>query len=404
MADGEIALAGPVIALGVGLVLWGAWTAYMTPWSARIPRAPEAATAAWPPITPPQQAALRLARWSRPALMVGRVLVLGGLMTAPGAQLISRTHSVALATVAIGGALLVARVPAYVLSLLAIRRLDPALPQARPRWWVRKLVAVAYLLVVAPGFFLTLAVDNLRRDPAAGWVYIVVLSFFILLAIPLAWMTGGRGLRKATTTDELREIGEALKTLSGVFHVRIVVGVAPGNDFGAGVLAGPTPVVAVHPESVDLRRDELTGLLAHELSHVKHGHAQQRLAQTVMSMVVGALAALVAVSTPALRHAVNAGDMADGRVLVLAFATFVLTWWVLRTATLVSFRRQEALADLDALHWAPPEGVAPLLRQRAGNQLLGPRSTRWELLTSAAHPDPVDRIALPQTAAPRATD
>jgi hypothetical protein len=258
---------------------------------------------------------------------------------------------------------------------------------------------MVYLVIAVPGLVVAPTVNRLHSDPDSTWLLVVLVATAFVPLVVARWAIGSVALSSAPSTERLREIGATLLPITGVRRVRLVVGTTKGAHHAAAVVARGGYVVAVRPDVLETTTaEQLTGLVAHELAHVKHRDGGKRFGQSLLATIAGTLAGLAAVSTPALRHAVGAGDVADSRLLALALGTALLTWRLLRATALLTYRRQEALADWDALRWVPPGGIAPFLRTYVGSDVIEPRWPIWKLLVSAGHPNPVDRLALPETA------
>jgi heat shock protein HtpX len=198
------------------------------------------------------------------------------------------------------------------------------------------------------------------------------------------WSTGARELLEPSTPEErqLMNVVEEMAVASGVAPPRVYLVDDPDpNAFVTGTdpirnhLAVTTGLLAM------LDRDELQGVVAHELGHVKNLDTQL---MTLVAGIAGAIALIADGSGRLLRHGARLGGGSGGRsgrgggkggnpllavVIVLWIVSWLLAPLVTRLMAMGISRKREYLADAMAAQFTRnPAALASALQKidRAG--------------------------------------
>jgi STE24 endopeptidase len=255
--------------------------------------------------------------------------------------------------------------------------------------------------VVLSGIGLVLLVGGVRAWPGA-WPAVAAPggAAFVLLLSLLAPYVFERLFNRFWRLEDVELEREllALSARAGVPVRTILVSDASRrtrkhNAYVSGL--GPTRRLVLFDTLLDeMPRDELRGLVAHELGHRRHRHVA---AGTLLGMVGGAAAVLVIwglLSWPGLVSATGADSQADPRVLPLVLlALWVLELGALPLETWIS-RRWERTADRFALDLTGDGRAMEQLHRRlalANLADLDPPRLVYALLFT--HPTPPERIA-----------
>ena len=241
------------------------------------------------------------------------------------------------------------------------------------------LAWLATIMVADVGLSLVLRVGpDLLFFPVAALVSLVVLlgSGFQALRLAagggdaVARMLGGR-LIDRTTTDpaEIRlvHVAEEMAIASGLPVPRLYAldreeGI---NAFAAGFTPERSVVAVTHGALAALDRDELQGVVAHELSHVLN--ADTRLSTRLLALVGGltvlALIGRILLRTDGGSSRGRGGLVAVGLCFVLAGSIGAFFGRLIRLAV---SRQRELLADAAAVQFTRnPDGLASALRKIA---------------------------------------
>ncbi|HET9599919.1 MAG TPA: M48 family metalloprotease, partial [Anaeromyxobacteraceae bacterium] len=195
--------------------------------------------------------------------------------------------------------------------------------------------------------------------------------------VPLARGSADLGERRFEDVLEEMAIAAGLPVPRGY----VLPGESGVNAFAAGATPGRSVVVVTRGALDRLTRDELQGVVAHELSHVLHGDV--RLNARLLALV-GGLGALAALGRMLWRaaDAPRRREVGQGRaVLAGAGAALAVAGWAGRLCgELLRFavsREREHLADAAAVQFTRnPEGLAGALRKAAdvGSMLQTPQA------------------------------
>jgi len=270
--------------------------------------------------------------------------------------------------------------------------------QARARQKTGVLVvsfALAWLATIAiadVGLSLVLRVSPAPLLlPVAALVSLVVLLGSGYQALRLAAgggdavarMLGGRLVDRATKDPaELRlvHVLEEMAIASGLPVPRLYVldGEQGINAFAAGFSPERSVVAVTHGALVALDRDELQGVVAHELSHVLN--ADTRLSTRLMALV-GGLTVLALVGRILLRAGGGRGsDRGRGGAVAMGLCLLVagsIGAFFGRLIRLAVSRQRELLADAAAVQFTRnPDGLARALTKiaRQGSKLASPHA------------------------------
>jgi len=236
------------------------------------------------------------------------------------------------------------------------------------------LVILMCLLLLGLGyviglFFLDSIIGGLAIA-AAIWVVMSLVAFFqgdnILLSIS--------GARKISKDDDpqLYNIVEEMTIASGLPKMPDVYIVNDNalNAFATGRNPNKAAVTVTSGLRAALNRDELQGVVAHEISHIKN---RDVLLMTISSIMLGAIVIISWYATRVLfwggsRRSSNRNS--GGLQIVLMIAGLVLMILAPLFAQLIYFaisRKREYLADASAaLYTRYPEGLASAL-EKLGN-------------------------------------
>jgi Zn-dependent protease with chaperone function len=249
---------------------------------------------------------------------------------------------------------------------------------------------LATIVLADVGLALALSVDPVALLlPVAGLVTLVVLSGSAFHAVRLAAgggdavarMLGGRAVDRQTTDPAERRlvnVVEEMAIASGLPVPRLYVldGESGMNAFAAGFTPERSVVAVTRGTLEGLDRDELQGVVAHELSHVLN--ADTRLSTRLMAMV-GGLTVLALLGRILLRGGDGRGKgrgMVVGAGLALLVAGSIGAFFG-RLIRLAVSRQREFLADAAAVQFTRnPGGLARALGKigQQGSRLSTPEA------------------------------
>ncbi len=241
------------------------------------------------------------------------------------------------------------------------------------------VVITVAILSVEDGGLLASQDMSLARYPAV----VVVTSIVVLgtigissLARTVSLSAGGSKVAEqlggtrvtADTTDPLRRrllnVVEEMAIASGVPvpQVYILEREAGINAFAAGHNAANAAVAVTRGALVNLSRDELQGVIAHEFSHVLNG--DMRLSTRLIGLLFG-LTVIAMIARVVLRHGPRSGGRKGGAgiaiIYLAAFVVLVLGWIGLFFGRLIQAavsRNRESLADASAVQFTrDPQGL-----------------------------------------------
>jgi heat shock protein HtpX len=248
---------------------------------------------------------------------------------------------------------------------------------------IRKNQRKSLLLLVLMGIFLILFgyVIGLAIDPYHGGFFGVVVAmvvYFVLLAV--AFSSGKSIMLRMSNAREvgpddypqLYNVVEEMRLAAGMPampKVYVIDDAAP-NAFAAGMNPNKS-VVAVTTGLLKLmNRDELQGVVAHEISHIVNRDIRYMTLATVMVGTVAILSQLYLRSimfSGGRRSSSSGKGKGNAVILILSIVLAILAPIVIRLLYLAVSRKREYLADASAARITRyPEGLASAL-EKIGN-------------------------------------
>ncbi len=233
------------------------------------------------------------------------------------------------------------------------------------------LLVVMALLLVATGWAVG---EALAAAPVPG--ILIAAGLWVFLA-ELAFRAGDQvilrisGARKVSKEDHpvLYNVVEEMSVASGLPkppEVYILDEGAP-NAFATGTRPDRAAVVVTAGLLERLTRDELQGVIAHEISHIKH---RDVVYLTVMAVMVGTIVILADFARRVLfygggtRRRTSSSSRGAAPLYLLAIVLILLAPLIARLMYLALSRRREYLADAGAaLATRYPEGLASALEK-----------------------------------------
>lgn len=219
----------------------------------------------------------------------------------------------------------------------------------------------------------------------SGWKLGVGLALAVWIGLLLVSVAGGEKilLSQAGATEvprasapELFNIVEEMQIASGLKAMpRIcVINTAVPNAFAVGLEPDRAAIAVTSGLLARLNRDELQGVVAHEIAHIVNRDTQF---MTLAGTTVGAIALLA----DQLRHVRLNGygrrSRDNGAGLLLALLVVLLAPLFAQLLYFACSRRREYLADACAAQFTRyPEGLASALEKIAGGQIADEETSR----------------------------
>ena len=276
-----------------------------------------------------------------------------------------------------------------------------AATRRRSRWMVFLFILAVAAIVVAIDFVAVTAVAILAAQEDGGRLaspdmslssYPLVVLFTTIVVLgtigisslvrTVSLAAGGSKVAEqlggtrvgADTTDplkqRLRNVVEEMAIASGVPvpQVYVLEREAGINAFAAGYSPANAAVAVTRGALVNLDRDELQGVIAHEFSHVLNG--DMRLSTRLIGLLFG-LTVIALIARTILRHLPRSrggGRKGGGGIAVIfvaALVVYVLGWIGLFFGRLIQAavsRQRESLADASAVQFTrDPQGLRDAL-------------------------------------------
>jgi len=240
------------------------------------------------------------------------------------------------------------------------------------------LVAVETFILALTGFVLGAAIA-----PGGMWIGTAVGLGIALVLFAVAYGAGDQALLAFSGARELApdsknrlwNVVEEMKIAAGLPkmpRVYIIDDDVP-NAFACGRSPDKAAIAVTSGLLKRLNRDELQGVVAHEIAHIVH---RDTLYMTLVSVMVGAVALLAQIYLRSLwygsvRTRTSRRSEGGGQAVfvILAIVLAILAPIVARLVYLAVSRRREYLADAGAaLFTRYPEGLASALEKIALNQ------------------------------------
>jgi len=263
------------------------------------------------------------------------------------------------------------------------------------RWMVLLFILAVVAIIIAIDIVVIVAVAILTSDDGGMLItegvtfdryplVILVTSIIVIGTIGISSLVrtvslsaGGAAVAEqlggtrvtADATDPLRRrlmnVVEEMAIASGVPvpQVYVLEREAGINAFAAGHNPANAAVAVTRGALVNLNRDELQGVIAHEFSHVLNG--DMRLSTRLIGLLFG-LTVIAMVARLVLRHSPRGGGGRKGGgavavVMLAAFIVLILGWIGLFFGRLIQAavsRRRESLADASAIQFTrDPQGL-----------------------------------------------
>lgn len=249
------------------------------------------------------------------------------------------------------------------------------------------LIALMGLVLAGCGYLVGAVLD-----PAFGPFGLLVALVIWAILLTTSWaggeqmlmaQAGGREVRKMDA-PQLFNVVEEMQLAAGLAHppkVFLIDSPVP-NAFAVGRNEQRAAVGVTTGLLARLNRDELQGVIAHEIAHIKH---RDTLFMTIAATTLGAIVMLADFFVRGLRFNVGGsrrsgnGRSNQGAALLLLVAV-VMAIVAPLLAQLLYFacsRRREYLADAGAAQFTRyPEGLASALEKIAGGQKPGAETSR----------------------------
>jgi heat shock protein HtpX len=239
------------------------------------------------------------------------------------------------------------------------------------------LIGILGALLVLVGYFLG---EAFAENGVAGlliavivWVVLLMIAYFqgdnILLSVA--------GARKITADDNPRlyNVVEEMKIASGLEKMPdiYIVDDPAMNAFATGRSKNRTAVTVTSGLLQNLNRDELQGVVAHEISHIKN---RDVLLMSIAGVLLGTIVILAWYGTRIMifggmggrRSSSRSGGQAQVIVLIAALVLMILAPIAAQLIYFAISRKREYLADASAaLYTRYPEGLASALEKLAAS-------------------------------------
>lgn len=243
------------------------------------------------------------------------------------------------------------------------------------------LIVLMGIILIALGYLI--GVSIMGTDGAFVGVIIALIIYFILLLTSFA---GGKSImlnmgnaQEASPDDyaQLYNVVEEMRLAAGMpFTPKVyVIHDSAPNAFAAG-MTPKNSVVAVTTGLLDItNRDELQGVVAHEISHIINRDIRYMTIATIMVATVAILSQMLL--RTAYFGGMNRGRSSGkgnqgGQILILAVALIfaILAPLLIRLLYFSLSRKREYLADASAARLTRyPEGLASALEKIGGSTL-----------------------------------
>jgi len=249
---------------------------------------------------------------------------------------------------------------------------------ARNRFRSRLLILVMGLVLVGLGFAVGMAVEPNGGGLIGG---LAAVGLWLVLALAAIYegdsiLLGTVGAREIQKEDapQLWNVVEEMTIASGlgrIPRVYIIEDDAP-NAFAAGRKPEKAVVAVTSGLLKRLKRDELQGVVAHEIGHIRN---QDIRFMTLAAVMLGAIVIISDVFLRSLYYGggrmrsrssgrSKGGNQAEAVIMIVALLFAILAPLFAKLLYLASSRRREYLADASAARFTRyPEGLASALEK-----------------------------------------
>jgi STE24 endopeptidase len=260
------------------------------------------------------------------------------------------------------------------------------------------------LLVGIPGLYLAEA--SLAGGGVSGWARLLATVIVIQASLALIWprvIAPALWRHRPLPPGPLRERLAALSASAGhpASDVRVVEGKL--GQQAAQVTGLIRPVILLDAALLGrLTVDEIEGVVAHELGHVRRRHLWSRLAVACLSTVALTLPLLALAQWPRLQLAFGyPSPTMHGEVALVALCGGAFLFWLTPLGAWLS-RRQEAEADREAVRLTGrPEALGAALLDLAEDHLSDPSPHPWSVAWRFSHPPLEERLLIIASAGDR---
>jgi heat shock protein HtpX len=239
------------------------------------------------------------------------------------------------------------------------------------------LIGVLGALLLVVGYFLGYAFGGYGIAgliiAAAVWAFMLLIAFFqgdnILLSVS--------GAKKITPDNNPRlyNVVEEMKIASGLEKMPdvYIIDDPAMNAFATGRSKDKTAVTVTSGLLQNLNRDELQGVVAHEMSHIKN---RDVLVMSLAGVLLGTIVLLAWYGTRMLFYSGMGSRRSSSKgsggsqviILVVALALMILAPIAAQLLYFAVSRKREYLADASgALYTRYPEGLASALEKLAAS-------------------------------------
>jgi heat shock protein HtpX len=245
-------------------------------------------------------------------------------------------------------------------------------------WLISLMALTLSFLGGAIGFYIL--ADNPQEGISLGvltamivWIVMLLISFSSGDRILLATA----GAREITHDDapQLYNIVEEMKIASGLAKMPrvFIIDASVPNAFAVGIKTDKAAVAVTTGLLARLNRDELQGVIAHEIGHITN---RDTYFMTLAGVTVGAVVILADLFMRGMWYSSLSGRRSSrdsGQIqmviLVVSIVTAILAPILTQLLYFASSRQREYLADASAARFTRyPEGLASALEKIAANQ------------------------------------
>ncbi|MBN1269487.1 MAG: M48 family metallopeptidase [Kiritimatiellae bacterium] len=240
----------------------------------------------------------------------------------------------------------------------------------------RRKSAMLIVLLAAVLMFLGYAIGFWWSPEGGGGIFGVVIAMVVWLVMILTSLGAGENILLATagarevTKDQapqLYNIVEEMKIASGLPAMpRVFIMESPApNAFAVGLKPERAAVAVTTGLLARLNRDELQGVIAHELGHINN---RDTLFMTLAGVTVGAVIILADLFVRGMwfggGRRRGGRDKGGGILILIAIVLAIVSPFLAQMLYFACSRRREYLADASAaLYTRYPEGLASALEK-----------------------------------------